>query len=111
VGWACSLYADMIGHWEKRNPQALENHNPANLNRELLVDLYRRYGGARVADRLEHGGEDPGRVGERAEGPGMRGEWGAGVRREEGGRRHPGAVRAALLLRLRGRRPDQCLGL
>src|SRR5262252_1860707 len=25
VGWACSLYADLIGHWEKRNREALEN--------------------------------------------------------------------------------------
>ncbi|HEU5193421.1 MAG TPA: amidohydrolase family protein, partial [Methylomirabilota bacterium] len=23
VGWACGLYADLIGHWEKRNRQAL----------------------------------------------------------------------------------------
>ena len=53
VGWACSLYADMIGHWEKRNGKAMENYNPANLNRELLLDLYRRYGGKMVEGKLE----------------------------------------------------------
>ncbi len=53
VGWACNLYADLIGHWEKRNSQGLENYNPANLNRELLLDLYRRYGGKTVEEKLE----------------------------------------------------------
>jgi predicted TIM-barrel fold metal-dependent hydrolase len=55
VGWACNLYADMVGHWEKRNPKALENYNPANLNRELWVDLYRRYGGKLVGEKFEQG--------------------------------------------------------
>ena len=68
VGWACSLYADMIGHWEKRNGKAMENYDPANLNRELLLDLYQRYGGKMVEgklDRIAQGGmlagskEDP----------------------------------------------------
>ena len=46
-------YADLIGHWEKRNSQGLENYNPANLNRELLLDLYRCYGGKTVEEKLE----------------------------------------------------------
>ncbi|HUP72683.1 MAG TPA: amidohydrolase family protein [Acidimicrobiales bacterium] len=33
VGWACSLYSDLIGHWEKRNVRALrENLDPALLD-------------------------------------------------------------------------------
>jgi hypothetical protein len=52
VGWACSLYSDLIGHWKKRNPEALEAVNPANLNRELLVDLVQRYGSQSYVDRL-----------------------------------------------------------
>ncbi len=44
VGWACSLYSDLIGHWKKRNPEALEAVNPATLDRELLVEMVRRYG-------------------------------------------------------------------
>jgi predicted TIM-barrel fold metal-dependent hydrolase len=60
VGWACGLYADMIGHWEKRNPQGLENYNPVNLNKELLLDLYQRYGGKLVEGRLDRLGENTG---------------------------------------------------
>src|SRR5215475_15532492 len=37
VGWACSLYADLIGHWEKRHREALENTNPARLDQPALV--------------------------------------------------------------------------
>jgi predicted TIM-barrel fold metal-dependent hydrolase len=53
VGWACSLYSDLIGHWKKRNPKALEEIDPANLNRELLAHLFQRYGGEALAAKLE----------------------------------------------------------
>ena len=43
VGWACIQYADMIGHWEKRNPAALENLDPSNLDREHFLELIQRY--------------------------------------------------------------------
>ena len=52
VGWACSLYADMIGHWEKRNGKAIGNYDPANLDLKLFQDLARQYGGKLVADKL-----------------------------------------------------------
>ena len=44
VGWACQLYADLIGHWEKRNREALEEVNPQNLDRALLLKLVEMYG-------------------------------------------------------------------
>ncbi len=44
VGWACSLYADLIGHWEKRNRQALENTNPDQLDQAGLLALAEKYG-------------------------------------------------------------------
>jgi len=75
VGWACNLYADMVGHWERRNPQALENLNPANLNRELLVDLYRRYGGQDIVSKLEQMGTGPIFLGSTHEDPAMLDEW------------------------------------
>jgi predicted TIM-barrel fold metal-dependent hydrolase len=75
VGWACSLYADMIGHWEKRNGQAMENYNPANLNRELLVDLYRRYGGKLVEGKLDQVGKGSGLLAGSKEDPAMLDEW------------------------------------
>jgi predicted TIM-barrel fold metal-dependent hydrolase len=53
VGWACSLYSDLIGHWKKRNPEALEEVNPANLDRALLVELAQRYGSKALVDKLE----------------------------------------------------------
>ena len=53
VGWACNLFADLVGHWEKRNRQAVEHYNPALLDRELLRELCRRYGAPSLVDRLE----------------------------------------------------------
>src|SRR5438034_3771097 len=43
VGWACSLYADLVGHWEKRNRQALENTNPERLDQPALLTLAEKY--------------------------------------------------------------------
>jgi len=53
IGWARSLFADLIGHWEKRNLEALANYNPANIDQELLAELSRRYGG-KVIDGREY---------------------------------------------------------
>ncbi|HYK64825.1 MAG TPA: amidohydrolase family protein, partial [Patescibacteria group bacterium] len=52
VGWACSLYSDLVGHWKKRNPAALADVDPANLNRELMEQLFHRYGGEAIAAKL-----------------------------------------------------------
>jgi len=54
VGWACSLYSDLIGHWKKRNRRALEEVNPVNLDRTLLHELFERFGGRQFAAQLEH---------------------------------------------------------
>jgi hypothetical protein len=56
VGWACMLYSDLFGHWKKRNLQALEHTNPANLDLATLTDCFQRYGTAPLtahADQLE----------------------------------------------------------
>ncbi|HTJ09755.1 MAG TPA: amidohydrolase family protein [Candidatus Binataceae bacterium] len=53
VGWAWGLYSDLIGHWKKRNPKALEDIDPANLNRDMLTHLFQSYGGKALADKLE----------------------------------------------------------
>ncbi len=45
VGWARSLLSDSIGHWEKRTAAALENYDPARLDREMMSDLSERFGG------------------------------------------------------------------
>ncbi len=56
VGWACNLYADLIGHWKKRSRGALEATNPANLNGQLLSQFAARYGGAAMAEYLRKSG-------------------------------------------------------
>jgi predicted TIM-barrel fold metal-dependent hydrolase len=53
VGWACSLYSDLIGHWKKRNPGALEATNPANLNRDMLIDFVKKYGSSALVNKLD----------------------------------------------------------
>jgi predicted TIM-barrel fold metal-dependent hydrolase len=52
VGWAAMLYADLIGHWQKRNLNALEEVNPKNLKRELLIELAQKYAGDAFAQAL-----------------------------------------------------------
>jgi hypothetical protein len=48
------LYAGLIARWEKRNPQTLAHYNPAYLDKTVLFDLYRRYGGRVVQEHLDH---------------------------------------------------------
>ncbi|MEE8164741.1 MAG: amidohydrolase family protein, partial [Myxococcota bacterium] len=43
VGWAVNQYADLIGHWEKRNRKALVNLDPEELDREGYLELIREY--------------------------------------------------------------------
>jgi hypothetical protein len=47
VGWACSLYADLLSHWEKRNREAIHHLDPARIDTALLVELFAKYGDAR----------------------------------------------------------------
>jgi predicted TIM-barrel fold metal-dependent hydrolase len=55
VGWACSLYADLIGHWEKRNREALENTNPARLDHAALLKLAERYAQGPMLEAIRRG--------------------------------------------------------
>jgi predicted TIM-barrel fold metal-dependent hydrolase len=52
VGWARVLYGDLISHWKMHNVNVLDNFDPKNLNRELFIELCRKYGGARFADKF-----------------------------------------------------------
>ncbi len=54
VGWACMLYNDLIGHWEKRNVQTLvENLDPAKLDQEQFLGLVREHGDARTRSKID----------------------------------------------------------
>jgi predicted TIM-barrel fold metal-dependent hydrolase len=55
VGWACMLYADLIGHWEKRNRQAIESTNPSRLDRAALLQFARKYGRDAMVEAVGRG--------------------------------------------------------
>ncbi|HEX9466520.1 MAG TPA: amidohydrolase family protein [Alphaproteobacteria bacterium] len=49
VAWAMTLLNDIVEHWEKRNPEAMErNLNPALLDVDLLGRLFGEFGNARL---------------------------------------------------------------
>ena len=52
VGWACRLYCDLIEHFEKRNPEAMENLHPDHLDHVRWRQLCSEYGGPRFASHL-----------------------------------------------------------
>jgi predicted TIM-barrel fold metal-dependent hydrolase len=72
VSWAASLYADLVGHWEKRNRAHVQHYNPAHIDRALLGELFRTHG-AQLLEAVDagvagHGNEldasDPGELDE-----------------------------------------------
>lgn len=44
VNWARGLYSDLIGHWSKRNKDAISAYDPASLDRSEFEKLMRTYG-------------------------------------------------------------------
>ena len=55
VGWACMLYADLIGHWEKRNGQAIQSTHPSKLNLAELLRYTEKYGRPEMVDAVRKG--------------------------------------------------------
>jgi predicted TIM-barrel fold metal-dependent hydrolase len=53
VAWGASLYASLLGVFEKRNVEAIEHLNPARLDRALLVKLLRENGPDAIVERLD----------------------------------------------------------
>lgn len=47
VAWACTLFADLLSHWEKRNVKAIGHLDPARIDTDLLLRLFDEYGDAR----------------------------------------------------------------
>src|SRR6266436_9136492 len=52
VAWGCSLLADLISHWDKRNGKAIQDLNPRHLDRERLMVLFQEYGGEQMYGRF-----------------------------------------------------------
>src|SRR5216110_3443831 len=55
VGWACMLYADLVGHWEKRNGEAIKSTHPDKLDRARLLDFARNYAQDEVVSAVGRG--------------------------------------------------------
>jgi len=55
VGWACMLYADLIGHWEKRNGRAIESTRPDKLDRAALLQYAQKYGREAAIEAIRRG--------------------------------------------------------
>jgi predicted TIM-barrel fold metal-dependent hydrolase len=52
VAWAAQLVADLVGHYEKRNREAVRAYDPAALDRARLAALAKQWGAPRVVERL-----------------------------------------------------------
>ena len=48
MGWAATLYAGMLGHWEKRNGTAVDQYDPKHLDHAELRSYIDEFGGDRV---------------------------------------------------------------
>ena len=57
TAWACSLLSDLLGHWEKRNGDAIGQYDPAALDRDHLAVLFERHAEGRMRDRVGRLGE------------------------------------------------------
>jgi predicted TIM-barrel fold metal-dependent hydrolase len=55
VGWACMLYADLIGHWEKRNGQAIQSTHPSKLDVSALLQYTEKYGRPAMVEAVRKG--------------------------------------------------------
>src|SRR5439155_1493972 len=51
----CMLYADLVGHWEKRNRQAIEKTNPNKLDHTALLQFAQKYGRNAVVEAVRRG--------------------------------------------------------
>jgi hypothetical protein len=64
VAWACQLYADLLGHWAKRNRDAIRHYDPAALDRDLLAGLVDRFADGPIRERAHRLGENLGMLSE-----------------------------------------------
>ena len=48
AAWAIQCYADLIGHWEKRNGKAIKGLNPDLIDRDQFMRLVAEHGDARI---------------------------------------------------------------
>ena len=51
AAWAANVYADLVGHWEKRGEKQVQNYDPQAIDGELLESLWREYGADVIGER------------------------------------------------------------
>ncbi|AKJ29395.1 amidohydrolase family protein [Caldimonas brevitalea] len=51
AAWGANVYIHLIDRFEKRSLAGLKNYDPAELDRELLVELFRRHGASLTKQR------------------------------------------------------------
>jgi predicted TIM-barrel fold metal-dependent hydrolase len=60
VAWACSLYADLFEHWEKRKADVMRDSlHPKNVDHDYMANMAAEYGGpqfARYVDAMRKAG-------------------------------------------------------
>ncbi len=52
TAWAANLYSDILGHYEKRNIDAIDIYNPDELDRDLLRAFFEEHAEGRIRDRI-----------------------------------------------------------
>ena len=57
AAWACNQFADVVGHFEKRNVDALAHYDPAHLDQALLAELLAAHGDRAFTTRVDRLGE------------------------------------------------------
>jgi predicted TIM-barrel fold metal-dependent hydrolase len=53
AAWACSLYADIVAHWSKRNRAAVRRYDPSRLDRGELRRQFERFGPPAFVERID----------------------------------------------------------
>ena len=53
VAWAANLYSDILGHFEKRNREAIRHYDPNELDRDMLESLMREHAPSPVVEQLD----------------------------------------------------------
>jgi predicted TIM-barrel fold metal-dependent hydrolase len=53
VSWACSLYADLLGHWSKRNAESIQELDPDRLDVDKLMSYMGEFGDKEVTGQLD----------------------------------------------------------
>ena len=52
VGWARSLLADLMGHWSKRNGEAIQQFNSSKVDHARFLELYKQFAGSLYREGL-----------------------------------------------------------